>query len=464
MKRVRVQQWLLMGLVGLLGLVDFTAITAQDNQPKGAYVLVNVGRDVGDFEKGGSAKLLSFSDNHAVLTAGSNFQGNPNKPCFRTTLHRWNTPPTVLRPGEVFNFELYIQNQLLSNKWDAHIGDVTSARVDTDIGGPLWTNDRVDKPVVISGQVNYTYPASKIVKETIEWKIPAVRQFKTLRITYVFAANTGGKVWYDYEWQDNPQPKNIEIRKPKPGEDSLETYVKPTDIAVDSPTPTDPGTKPTPVPPGNPTTPTPPTTPGNTGKPDSTNAPVPTGFTVKIGKVKVKAGENVTLPVEVFKPTDVSSLNVEIGYSATVANVKEKPVAGELKGNRLFEANHGESGVVLVGLAGSAPLNSDGQLAVISFTAVGKPGEKTPLTVKVTSANLSSGGPVTAATIDGELEIVSQSPGDINSDGVVDPRDALDALKMSVRLLPINLAADMDGNGAITANDARMILLKAVGK
>lgn len=189
-----------------------------------------------------------------------------------------------------------------------------------------------------------------------------------------------------------------------------------------------------------------------------------TGFSVKIGNVKVKAGETVTLPVEVIKPADVSSLNVEIGYSAAVANVKEKPVAGALKGNRLFEANHGESGVVLVGLAGSAPLNSDGQLAVIAFTAVGKPGEKTPLTVKVTSANLSNGGLVTAATIDGELEIVSQSRGDINNDDVVDPRDALDALKMSVRLLPVNLAADMDDNGVITANDARMILLKAVGK
>jgi hypothetical protein len=103
-------------------------------------------------------------------------------------------------------------------------------------------------------------------------------------------------------------------------------------------------------------------------------------------------------------------------------------------------------------------------LAVITFTAVGKPGEKTPLTVKVTSANQSNGSPITAATIDGELEIVSQTPGDTNNDGVVDPRDALDALKMSVRLLPVNLAADMDGNQIITANDARMILLKAVGK
>ena len=444
MKRGTLIKSMLAGFVFLIGLGGFTLAHAQEEKPKGAYVLVDVTRDIRGITQSQGAKLLSFSDTHAVLTAGGFFQGSPNKPCFRTTLHRWNVPPATLRPGEVFTFELYIQNRLLSNKWDAHIGDSTSVRIDTNIGGPLWTNDRAEKPVIISGQVNHTYPASKTVKESVDWKIPNARQFKTLRISYTFLAIDGGTVMYDYEWQDNPQPKEVEIRKPKPGEDSLETHVKPIDIAIDGPTKE---------------TPTTPTTPG-----DPTTTAAPSGFTVKIGKIKVKAGETVTLPIEVLKPTDVSSLNVEIAYSATVANVKEKPVAGGLKGNRLFEANQGESGVVLVGLAGSEPLNSDGQLAVIAFTAIGKPGEKTPLTVKVTSANQSNGSPITAATIDGELEIVSQSPGDTNNDGVVDPRDALDALKMSVRLLPVNLAADMDGNQIITANDARMILLKAVGK
>jgi hypothetical protein len=383
-----------------------------------------------------------------VVTGGGYFQGSSEKPCFRITLHRWNIPPTTLRPGDSFAFELFVQNKLLSNKWNAHIGDGTGVRIDTNIGGPLWTNERAEKPVIISGQVNFTYPDNKTVKESVEWKIPNARQFKTLRITYSFWNMTAGRVWYDYEWQDNPQPKELEIRKPKPGEDSLETYVKPTPEQPPATTTSSSGGS------GS----------GGGGSGGAPNTPAtPTGFTVKIGKAKVKAGETVTLPIEVLKPTDVSSLNVEISFSPGVAVVKEKPVAGDLKGNRLFEANHGESGVVLVGLAGSAPLNSDGQLAVINFTAAGKPGEKTALTVKVTSANLSNGNPVTAATIDGELEIV-ESGGDVNDDNVVDSRDALDALKMSVRLLPVNLKADMDGNKVITANDARMILLKVVGK
>lgn len=451
MRRTLVFQVMICGLAGLLGLLVAATTFAQDDKPKGAYVLVGVGRDFGDFDKPGAAKLHSVSDTHGVVTGGAYFQGSSEKPCFRITLHRWNIPPTTLRPGDSFAFELSVQNKLLSNKWNAHIGDGTGVRIDTNIGGPLWTNERAEKPVVISGQVNFNYPDNKTVKESVDWKIPNARQFKTLRISYSFWNLTGGKVWYDYEWQDNPQPKELEIRKPKPGEDSLETYVKPTPEQPPTTTTSSSGGSGS----GG----------GGGGGAGAPNTPAtPTGFTVKIGKAKVKAGETVTLPIEVVKPTDVSSLNVEIGYSATVANVKEKPVAGGLKGNRLFEANQGESGIVLVGLAGSEPLNSDGQLAVITFTAVGKPGEKTPLTVKVTSANQSNGSPITAATIDGELEIVSQTPGDTNNDGVVDPRDALDALKMSVRLLPVNLAADMDGNQIITANDARMILLKAVGK
>ena len=37
-------------------------------------------------------------------------------------------------------------------------------------------------------------------------------------------------------------------------------------------------------------------------------------------------------------------------------------------------------------------------------------------------------------------------------------------LKMSVGNLPVNLAADMDGDGQVTARDATLILQRVVGK
>jgi len=54
--------------------------------------------------------------------------------------------------------------------------------------------------------------------------------------------------------------------------------------------------------------------------------------------------------------------------------------------------------------------------------------------------------------------------GDYNSDGKVTELDALAALKMSVKQLTVVLTLDMDGNGKVTAEDARLILKKALGK
>ena len=54
--------------------------------------------------------------------------------------------------------------------------------------------------------------------------------------------------------------------------------------------------------------------------------------------------------------------------------------------------------------------------------------------------------------------------GDADGDGVVTARDAVMAIRMAVRLIPTNLACDMDGNGAVDSNDVRQILLKVVGK
>jgi len=45
----------------------------------------------------------------------------------------------------------------------------------------------------------------------------------------------------------------------------------------------------------------------------------------------------------------------------------------------------------------------------------------------------------------------------------LDAGDALDALKMSVRLIPVKMSCDMDGDGQVTSTDARLILEKVVG-
>jgi len=55
-------------------------------------------------------------------------------------------------------------------------------------------------------------------------------------------------------------------------------------------------------------------------------------------------------------------------------------------------------------------------------------------------------------------------PGDSNGNGILDAADAMEALKMSVRLIPVKPAADIDQDGQVTSTDARLILQKVVGK
>jgi len=98
---------------------------------------------------------------------------------------------------------------------------------------------------------------------------------------------------------------------------------------------------------------------------------------------------------------------VVIDYTADVVSVSVKPSPGALTQNRLFEANHSESGIIRLGLAGSEPLTNNGKMALNPFVAVGQPEAKTQLKVSVTNANSVSGEKLTPAVIDGEIEIVS---------------------------------------------------------
>jgi hypothetical protein len=58
---------------------------------------------------------------------------------------------------------------------------------------------------------------------------------------------------------------------------------------------------------------------------------------------------------------------------------------------------------------------------------------------------------------------VAQATGDCDGDGRVTELDARCALEMSVRLAPVQMAADMDDSNDVTSRDAVVILQRAVG-
>ncbi len=192
-----------------------------------------------------------------------------------------------------------------------------------------------------------------------------------------------------------------------------------------------------------------------------------TKFTIQAGKRTAKSGETVQVPVFLLNPSGVGNLNTTVSYTSSVAMAEGKPIRGNVLGSALFEANAAEAGIARVGVAGSKPLTESGILAHITFKAVGKPGDRTILKVAVTTANANDGKSMLAETIDGEVIIVGEGgkiPGDQDGDGEITASDALSALKMSVKLIPENMTLDMDTDAKVTSNDARLILLKAVGK
>jgi hypothetical protein len=195
---------------------------------------------------------------------------------------------------------------------------------------------------------------------------------------------------------------------------------------------------------------------------------LPTGkLIIQAGSRKVNVGQEILVPVEVIGGKGLGNLNVVIEYDSKVGQVRQPSKAGELLAGRLFESNPQESGVFRFGFAGKDGLAGDGILTMLPITAIGKPGDKSALTATVTSANDAEGQSLDSGVISGEIEIVSTGgagSGDVNDDGIVNTLDALAALKMSVKLLPENMAADMDHDGKVTSNDARLIMLKYVGK
>lgn len=232
-----------------------------------------------------------------------------------------------------------------------------------------------------------------------------------------------------------------------------------------SPTPTTP-TASTPTP----TTPTPATPTSPVPVNPTTPAPEPanvTGFTIQVGEREGKAGEIITVPVYLLSPDGVANLNVTIGYSPAIAQAEGKISRGNVLGNALFEANSGEAGEARIGLAGQKPLSESGILAHLPFRLTGKPGDRTELSVTVSTANRIDGAQLKAATLAGGILILDEAggvPGDSDGDKSLTAGDALAALKMSVRLLPEKKSSDVDRDGHVTSNDARLILQKVVGK
>ncbi|MGE3842639.1 MAG: cohesin domain-containing protein [Vicinamibacterales bacterium] len=198
-----------------------------------------------------------------------------------------------------------------------------------------------------------------------------------------------------------------------------------------------------------------PPTGGQSGAPDASRR------TLLAERRTVETGHAVTVPARLLLPAGVANVNFEVAYDSSVVRV-ERVARGSLLGaTTLLEQNAQEAGRIRIGFAGESGLTASGIVANLGLRAVGRPGSRTPLTLKVTEINDAAGANLPVDLVHGEVIIAGPGgrvPGDCDGDSEMTAADALCALKMSVGLIPVDLVLDANNDRQVTSGDARTIL------
>ena len=200
--------------------------------------------------------------------------------------------------------------------------------------------------------------------------------------------------------------------------------------------------------------------------------PVLSGLRVRAATRRARPNTSVTVPIhlefpKVFSRTrdgraNVANLNVEVAYDPSVVRPAGKVIKGNLMGGCIFQANASKPGVIKIGFATNGRVQTSGTLAQIPFRVVGQPGQGSPLNVRITTVNAEDGSTPQATVGHGSIRVQQKVVvGDFNGNGIVDASDALAALKMSLDLIPEDLILNVDKQGGVTSNDARLLLKMA---
>ena len=211
------------------------------------------------------------------------------------------------------------------------------------------------------------------------------------------------------------------------------------------------------------------TTQAHAKSPDLPQGPPLLAPQVRADSHQVKPGDDVTAPIYLEFPmqvsgtphnrVNVSNLNIVITYDTKIIKPAAKVIAGNLMAGTIFLANTDKAGVIQIAFAANHPIIASGKLALINFRVIGKAGQNSPLAIKITTVNDINGNTPTLTSVSGAVQITQKGKlGDINGNGVIDTDDAMMALKMSVGLVKENLILDVDKSNSVTSNDARMLL------
>ena len=175
------------------------------------------------------------------------------------------------------------------------------------------------------------------------------------------------------------------------------------------------------------------------------------------------SGGTVTVPIRLERASKVGSLNFSISYAPQVLKVVRVD-GGDLGRGALFQANTRDNGVIRFGVAtqGTDGVTGDGPVAHIVFTVAGAAGARSSLTLGDMLVTDTGGTRLGLKLQNGSITIGTKVKGDYDGDGRLTAKDALAALKMSVKDLPEDVNLDMDNDGRVSAEDARLLLAAAL--
>ncbi len=160
---------------------------------------------------------------------------------------------------------------------------------------------------------------------------------------------------------------------------------------------------------------------------------------------------------------ELGNMDLTLGYDPTVLQPTAVE-AGSLAADCLFDYSIA-AGTGRIALAHAEGFGGDGTVAYIVCDVIGAQGWASPLSITELTANRADDyGPVEIPAEDGLFQVTGteESRGDADGDYLLTPFDSLMALKMEQGSLPMDPVLDIDGDGQVTADDARLILSWAV--
>ena len=175
-------------------------------------------------------------------------------------------------------------------------------------------------------------------------------------------------------------------------------------------------------------------------------------------------GDTILVPVRLENAQSMGSLGYSIKYDPVVIQFIKADKGAIMPADASFIANSPQQGTIILAYAASSSIKGSGTTAQIEFKAIGVQGSQSALTLSDVTATGSGGGQIAVNSVNGQVTIGQKIKGDGTGDGQVTVLDALMALKMYVKAITENLVLDVNNDGKVTPEDARLILNMAKPK